>query len=180
MKKADSVVIDGATIRIQRSSRRSKTITLRQEAGGAVLMVPVGLTAEEELDSARKLWRRLRLRREPLHDADLERMARQLNSEYFGGSLTWNSIAYSDRQEKRFGSCTPSLGTIRISSRVRTLPLFVQRYVVVHELAHLLHPDHSPGFWHTVSAYPLTERARGYLMALGMEDDSTLPAGQAD
>ena len=41
----------------------------------------------------------------------------------------------------------------------------------MHELAHLLEANHGPRFWKLVSAYPLGERARGYLMALDMEAD---------
>jgi predicted metal-dependent hydrolase len=37
----------------------------------------------------------------------------------------------------------------------------------VHELAHLVHASHGPEFWALVNRYPKTERARGYLMALG-------------
>jgi predicted metal-dependent hydrolase len=39
-------------------------------------------------------------------------------------------------------------------------------YLLVHELAHLEVADHGPRFWELVDRYPLTERARGYLMAL--------------
>jgi len=45
----------------------------------------------------------------------------------------------------------------------------VRDYVIIHELAHLVRPDHSPAFWKLVQRYKLTERARGYLMALGLE-----------
>lgn len=51
------------------------------------------------------------------------------------------------------------------------MPGFVLDYILMHELAHLLQPNHSPDFWALVNRYPLTERARGYLMAKGMEDE---------
>ncbi|MBO0682563.1 MAG: M48 family metallopeptidase, partial [Candidatus Dormibacteraeota bacterium] len=52
-------------------------------------------------------------------------------------------------------------------------------YLLVHELAHLRVPSHGPRFWELVNRYPLTERARGYLMALdhrdgGQEDDEAI------
>jgi predicted metal-dependent hydrolase len=37
-------------------------------------------------------------------------------------------------------------------------------------LAHLLEANHGSRFWNLVNRYPRTERARGYLMALGLED----------
>jgi hypothetical protein len=43
------------------------------------------------------------------------------------------------------------------------MPGYVVDYVLLHELAHLLVPDHGPRFWALLEAYPRTERARGYL-----------------
>jgi predicted metal-dependent hydrolase len=40
----------------------------------------------------------------------------------------------------------------------------------MHELAHLLIPEHSARFWRLVDRYPLAERARGYLMASGFQE----------
>ena len=45
----------------------------------------------------------------------------------------------------RWGSCTSS-GAIRYSWRLILAPAWVRRSTVAHELAHLLHMDHSPAF----------------------------------
>ncbi len=50
----------------------------------------------------------------------------------------------------RWGSCS-STGTISFSWRLAFAPVDVMRYVVMHELAHRRHMDHSPAFWATVS-----------------------------
>lgn len=67
---------------------------------------------------------------------------------------------------KRWGSCTPSQGRIRISERLADVPPWVLDYVLVHELAHLEVPGHGTEFQQLVHRYELTERATGYLIAL--------------
>jgi predicted metal-dependent hydrolase len=51
----------------------------------------------------------------------------------------------------RWGSCTPpragSPGRIRLSWRLALAPFEVADYVVAHECAHLLEPNHGPLFW---------------------------------
>jgi predicted metal-dependent hydrolase len=105
-----------------------------------------------------------------LNAADLEQIAQRLNREYFQNSLKWHSISWSTQQTRIYGSCTPALGTIRISHKLAKMPLFVQEYVVMHELSHLIEANHSANFWQLANRYPLTERARGYLMAVGLEE----------
>lgn len=46
----------------------------------------------------------------------------------------------------RWGSCTPD-GTLAFCWRLICAPLFVQDYVVAHEVAHLKHMNHGPQFW---------------------------------
>jgi predicted metal-dependent hydrolase len=82
-----------------------------------------------------------------------------------------------DNQNRRWGSCTPSERTIRLSSRLRGMPEYVVDYVLVHELAHLIEPSHDDRFWALVRAYPSTERALGFLE--GVEFGSAAPAGDA-
>jgi hypothetical protein len=43
------------------------------------------------------------------------------------------------------------------------MPRWVLDYVLLHELAHLLHAGHGPEFWAVLDAYPRTLRARGFL-----------------
>ncbi|WP_114520730.1 SprT family zinc-dependent metalloprotease [Altererythrobacter sp. ZODW24] len=49
------------------------------------------------------------------------------------------------RAQRRWGSCA-SDGTVRINWRLVQAPPLVRRSVVAHEVAHLVHFDHSPAF----------------------------------
>ena len=63
----------------------------------------------------------------------------------------------------RWASCTPAERTIRLSRALQEMPVWVQDYVLLHELAHLIESGHGPRFWRLLESYPRTERARGYL-----------------
>lgn len=161
-------------VKIVRSARRTKTVQARLVDGEMVVHAPARLSDAELAPIVDKLRRQIERRRaRQMHvpsDADLERLARELNRQYFHGELRWQSIRWVTNQSTRFGSCTPNDGTIRISHRVAAMPAFVRNYVIVHELAHLQEPGHGPRFWQLVNRYPKTERARGYLMAIGLEE----------
>ncbi len=68
----------------------------------------------------------------------------------------------------RWGSCS-STGTMSFSWRLAFAPRDVMRYVVMHELSHKKHMDHSPAFWHQVSElYGFgVERAKRWLAQNG-------------
>ena len=68
----------------------------------------------------------------------------------------------------RWGSCSSS-GTMSFSWRLAFAPYEVMRYVVMHELAHKKHMDHSPAFWRQVSElYGFgVERAKRWLAKEG-------------
>lgn len=54
--------------------------------------------------------------------------------------------------QKRFGSCS-SHGSLCFSWRLMLYPEAARDYVVVHELAHLVHLNHSPDFYALVQRY---------------------------
>jgi predicted metal-dependent hydrolase len=163
---------DAPAVRIIRSEKRNKTVHARMVDGVMEVRAPVEMSDEELAPIVEKLRKRIQRRqtKKTLDDGDLEKRAADLNGRYFGGKLTWESIRWVTNQEKRYGSCTPAHGTIRISHRLAQTPDFVLDYVIVHELAHLLEANHGKHFWKLVNRYPKTERARGYLMALGLEE----------
>jgi predicted metal-dependent hydrolase len=63
--------------------------------------------------------------------------------------------------QTQWGSCTRR-GHVRLNWRLVQAPLAVIDYVAAHELAHLVHLDHSPRFWAQVAEWcpdPLARRA---------------------
>ncbi|MBE2224245.1 MAG: M48 family metallopeptidase [Anaerolineae bacterium] len=159
-------------VEVIRSERRRKTVSAELKNGVLVVHAPAAMNDAELTPVIEKLKSRLekRVKRAPVSDVDLEERARLLNKLYFNGRLRWQSIRFVTNQNKRFGSCTPSQGTIRLSDRLAQMPQWVLDYVIVHEMAHLKEANHGKRFWNLVYAYPLTERARGYLMAVGLEE----------
>ena len=55
-------------------------------------------------------------------------------------------------QHTRWGSSS-SRGNISLNWRIVMAPPEVQRYLIVHELVHQLHPDHSRAFWEDVARF---------------------------
>jgi predicted metal-dependent hydrolase len=161
-------------IRVIRSARRKKTVAAKWDGDVVEIRAPANIPERELQEIIDKLTARLtknRARKQHASDDDLARRARSLNREYFGGGLRFESIRYVTNQNHRFGSCTPAHGTIRLSDRLKRYPEWVLDYVIVHELAHLIHPNHSAAFWAAVNRYALTERARGFLIAVSLVED---------
>lgn len=158
-------------VRIIRSARRVKTVQAREIEGTLEVRAPAAMPEAELQPVIAKLKARL-LRRKAgrqLDDDWLAQRAAVLNQRYFSGRLTCQSIRWTSRQSCCHGSCTPLHRTIRISQDLADLPRFVLDYVIIHELAHLQEANHGARFWTLVNRYPRTERARGYLMAIGRQ-----------
>ncbi len=136
-------------------------------SGVLEIVVPSTMPAVERERWADVMWRKLerRIGRAQPSDERLADRAQKLTARHFGGRLHWTSIGFAD-MERLWGSCTFTDGAIRIARRAAALPDWVLDYLIVHELAHLLESDHGREFHELENRYPLTERAKGYLLAV--------------
>ncbi|NHN84409.1 DUF45 domain-containing protein [Acetobacter musti] len=83
-----------------------------------------------------------------------------------GTGLAPKQIAIRDTTS-RWGSCTAS-GRVMLSWRLIMSPAAVQDYVILHELAHLRHLNHSAAFWALVDTLtPHRTHAENWLKAHG-------------
>ena len=70
-------------------------------------------------------------------------------------------------QSTRWGSCSSS-GRLNYNWRLILAPPFVLDYVAAHEVAHLVHMNHSPNFWRAVEqALPDMNKGKAWLKAHG-------------
>ena len=157
-------------VEVIRSPRRRKTVELRPTPDGVRISIPARASRAEEERYVKELLAKYQRQTHPGR-IDLKKRAHQLAASL--GLPEPQTIKWVDNQRHRWGSCTPSLGAIRISSNVQPFPAWVVDYVIVHEMAHLVHLGHTDEFWDLVARYPLAERARGYLIAkAGHQDES--------
>ncbi len=155
-------------VEVRRSARRRRTVTAYRESGRTIVLIPAAFTPAEERRWVAQMVAKLQTREERRRrsmggDDELMTRARALSAAHLDGVARPTSVRWVGNQQRRWGSCTPADGSIRLSSRLRTMPEYVVDYVLVHELAHLLEPGHDARFWALVARYPRAERARGFL-----------------
>jgi predicted metal-dependent hydrolase len=157
-------------VRIVRSARRKKSVGAQIKDGVVEVTVPMWMSRTEADRFAEQFRKRFEKTRAST-SVDLAARAKQLCRTYKLPKPL--SIRWVTNQNSRWGSCTPTDSTIRINNRLAKVPTWVLDYVLVHELCHLRYPNHSPEFWALVNTYPLTERARGFLLGMGMVEDKS-------
>lgn len=163
---------DRPALELVRSTRRRASATAFVRDGRIVVQLPDGLARAAEAQLVDRLVDRVsgRLRAQRVGgDAALADRARQLGATYLDG-VQATSVAWSSRMRRRWGSATPATGAIRISQSLAAFPSWVLDYVLVHELAHLVEPDHGAAFHALVDRYPHAARARGFLEGVQWAD----------
>lgn len=100
----------------------------------------------------------------------------RLNVEGEQLGVDWLGPRIAD-QRSRWGSCT-ARGLISLNWRLVMAPPEVFRYVVVHELCHRIHLDHSERFWNRLAQQmPDFDTSRRWLREHGARLHHWLPSG---
>lgn len=152
-------------VEIRRSTRRTRTVRAYREGDKTIVLMPAHLSPAVEQEHVRSLLERLdrRERRSRPGDDELMDRAAALSSRWLDGRATASSVRWVTNMDKRWGSCSSADASIRLSHRLQGMPAYVVDYVLVHELAHLIEPNHSAQFWSLVDVYPEAAKAKGFL-----------------
>jgi predicted metal-dependent hydrolase len=159
----------GTPIRVVRSARRKKTISGAWKQDTMVVSVPAGLTEHAErmlvADMVKKVMRKVVRGTGADPDALLLARAHAMDAELFGRLAAPASVRWVSNQNSRWGSASLQTRRIRLSDRLRSMPQWVQDYVLAHELAHLVEPrdGHGPRFKAALSRYPRVHDATIFL-----------------
>ncbi len=96
--------------------------------------------------------------------AETERLVRALVDRYYPlfapRGVPYPAHIRVKSLKSRHGSCAPKTASLNFALRLCEFPLPFVEYVVVHELCHLLVPNHSAAFWREVERILPDRRAR--------------------
>jgi hypothetical protein len=142
------------------------------EDGRIVVVLPAHVSGARRDELVAWLVERTKSRRPGTSSSDGELMRRstELADRYVNG-VRPSSVRWVTNQNKRWASCTSDTGEIRVSHRLRDVPGWVLDAVLVHELTHLIHPNHSHLFHQVANRYPRQSEASLFLdgFAHGLE-----------
>ncbi|MBF0155358.1 MAG: M48 family metallopeptidase [Magnetococcales bacterium] len=145
-RRQRSHLLDGAMLplldrRLRLCLRRIHPARVRQVGGE--IWAPLALSADpEQLEAALEQWYRQRARHHLL-----PRLA------HWAAILNLQVASVSIRGPRtRWGSCSAQ-GRVNLNWRLMWLPEKVVDYVLIHELCHRQHMNHSPAFWSLVEQY---------------------------
>ena len=169
--------------RIDRSGSRKHTYITIQKDGSVLVKAGRGVTAEQIAQFVAEKERWIRKRVDVIREAqqavqshfyllgeaipraghteeDIDRLYRQKAREIIPPLVERHSArmqvtpsAVSFRKNRsRWGSCS-SQNRLSFNTRLAATPIDFIEYVVVHELAHIRHKNHSAAFWQEVARY---------------------------
>ncbi len=161
-----TITIDGVTLTLIVERKRVKNINARLRDTTLLISAPLSApqaTLDRAIpDLARRLVRRAHARQVNVEE-DALALAHRVAAR-FPNQPEVAQVLFVTSQEARWGSYSPATRTIRLNAALRQMPRWVLEAVVAHELAHVVHQDHSPAFWKLLRRVcPDTDRARAFL-----------------
>ena len=157
--------ISEGEIVVIRSTRRKKNISAYRQGGRIVVSIPARMSKADEREMVPQMVAKIRaqeaaatMSEETLH-ARVDELLTELAPEI---TLRPSSINWRGMRE-RWGSCTGTDRTIRISDRLKGAPDYVVDYVLFHEAIHLQYFDHGPEFKALLARFPREDQAEAYL-----------------
>jgi predicted metal-dependent hydrolase len=157
--------ISEGEIVVIRSARRKKNISAYRQGGRIVVSIPARMSKADERAMVPEMVAKIRAQEaaatmsEEALATRVDELLSQLAPEI---TLRPSSINWRGMRE-RWGSCTSSDRTIRISDRLKGAPDYVLDYVLFHEAIHLQFFDHGPEFKAVLARFLLEDRAEAYL-----------------
>lgn len=126
------------------------------------ITITPGLTEQEKSNEAKRLLEQWYIgQAKKLLPEQVDYYAKQLNLSY--------SVLRIKDQKTKWGSCS-SKKAINLNWRIIMAPNQVIAYVILHELVHLKHMNHSRDFWMTLESYfPDCKKWRKWLKDNGNE-----------
>ena len=166
-----------------RSSRKTLGLQVKQ-SGEVILRAPLRMPEAEirRFLESKKGWVEKQLNRfreqatdlPPYTPEDIRRLAEEAvrvipeRVKHFAPivGVTWGRITIRN-QKSKWGSCS-AVGNLNFNCLLMDAPSEVLDYVVVHELCHRIHMDHSPAFWAEVArVLPDYEKQKRWLRTEG-------------
>ena len=157
--------ISEGEIVVIRSTRRKKNISAYRQGGRIVVSIPARMSKADERAMVPEMVAKIRAQEAAatMSEEGLATRVDELLSELAPEiSLRPSSINWRGMRE-RWGSCTSTDRTIRISDRLKGAPDYVLDYVLFHEAIHLQFFDHGAEFKALLSRFPLEAQAEAYL-----------------
>jgi predicted metal-dependent hydrolase len=157
--------ISEGEIIVIRSTRRKKNISAYRQGGRIVVSIPARMSKADERAMIPEMVAKIRAQEAAATMSEeglatrVDELLTELTPEIAlrPSTITWRAM------RERWGSCTSTDRTIRISDRLKGAPEYVLDYVLFHEAIHLQFFDHGPEFKGLLTRFPLEAQAEAYL-----------------
>jgi predicted metal-dependent hydrolase len=162
------ITVDGVTLTVVIERKAVKNINARLRDTTLHISAPYavdGVALDKVITSlARRLVQRIH-KRQVNHEEDALELVQQVAARFPDPPVI--ERAEFTLTEARWGSYSVATRTVRLNAVLRRMPRWVLEAVVAHEIAHAIHPDHSPAFWQLLRRICLdTDRAQAFLAAV--------------